>query len=263
MESFSYGSLFSGIGGVDLGLDRAGFTCKWQVENNAHAIRVLEKHWPEVPRYDDVKTFDGGASVDLIAGGFPCQDISNAANNRSGLDGERSGLWWQMLRIIDRNKPPFVLIENVSRLLRMGFGTILRELSERGYDAEWQTLRASQFGYPHKRARLFIVAYPNGVEWRARSNNETRMELGSRHEFNASAIQCASGWDLQRWTFAAYEALGFSPSNSATSGSVDGIPNRLDRIRGCGNAVVPDIAEFIGRRLIPMIRQFKEKPPAS
>ena len=118
-----YISLFSGIGGVDLGLDRAGMKCVAQVEQNKFALKVLNKHWPDVPKFEDVREYDPEpGECEVVAGGFPCQDISNAANNRQGLGGERSGLWWEMLRIIERAKPAFVFIENVSQLRRMGLG---------------------------------------------------------------------------------------------------------------------------------------------
>lgn len=246
----SFVSLFAGIGGVDLGFHRAGFDCIAQVEQNPFALRVLKKHWPDVERFDDVCDYDlPETGCDVLCGGFPCQDISNAANNRQGLRGERSGLWRQMFRIAKRGKPPFIFIENVSALRRMGLGIVLRDLSSIGYDAEWQTLRASQFGYPHKRSRLFIVAYAHGIEWRSRSDNEAGVCLDSRWKPNAEAIQCQSGWELQRWLVKTYETLGFPATDPATSGRIDGIPNRLDRLRGCGNAVVPAIAEFIANRI--------------
>lgn len=250
-----YISLFSGIGGVDLGLDRAGMKCIAQVEQNEFALRVLKKHWPEVPKFRDVCSYEPTeGSCSLVAGGFPCQDISNAANNRKGLGGKRSGLWWEMLRIINRARPTFVFIENVSALRRMGLGTVLRELSELGYDAEWETLRASNLGFPHKRNRLFVVAYSNSVNWKSRGNNEARFSLGDRPKWVTQASQCSSGGELQCWLEQTYKTLGFSPSDPTAHGRIDGLSNRVDRLRGCGNAVVPDIAEWIGRRILEGIK---------
>tara|TARA_R110000782_G_scaffold1425_2_gene5555 strand:+ start:864 stop:1622 length:759 start_codon:yes stop_codon:yes gene_type:complete len=248
-----YISLFSGIGGVDLGLDRAGMKCVAQVEQNKFALKVLNKHWPDVPKFEDVREYDPEpGECEVVAGGFPCQDISNAANNRQGLGGERSGLWWEMLRIIERAKPAFVFIENVSQLRRMGLGIVLRELSEIGYNAEWETIRAAQIGLPHKRSRLFIVAYANSIDGFARGDNESRFSVADRPEWVTQAAQCESGWELQRWLVETYAALDFSPSNPGTYRGIDGIPNRVDRLRGCGNAVVPQIAELIGRRIMEL-----------
>src|SRR5882724_9140205 len=157
----TFGSLFTGIGGMDLGLERAGMICKWQVEINEYASKVLTKHWPNVTRLRDVR--DVGrhnlAAVDLICGGFPCQDISNAGK-RAGIDGERSGLWSEYARIICELRPRYVVVENVAALLERGMGRVLGDLAKIGYDAEWRSFRASNFGAPHRRERIFIVAYP-------------------------------------------------------------------------------------------------------
>jgi len=154
------GSLFAGIGGLELGLERTGgFKTVWQVENNPYAIRVLEKHWPKVHRWDDVKTFPpkgGDMRVELICGGFPCQDISNAGK-RAGIDGERSGLWAEFARIIGVLRPRFVLVENVSALLIRGIDRVLGDLATLGYDAEWESIPAAAVGAPHIRERVFIL----------------------------------------------------------------------------------------------------------
>src|SRR6266704_6055187 len=121
MEKLTYGSLFSGIGGIDLGLDRAGFQCQWQVEINEYAQKVLAKHWPDVARYGDIRTVGKHIleAVDLIAGGFPCQDISNAGK-RAGIEGERSGLWSEYFRVICELRPRYIIVENVAALLGRG-----------------------------------------------------------------------------------------------------------------------------------------------
>jgi DNA (cytosine-5)-methyltransferase 1 len=167
-----FGSLFSGIGGIDLGLERAGFHVAWQVELDDHCNRVLSQHWPDVPRHRDVR--EVGAHnlnpVDLIAGGFPCQDIS-AAGKRVGIDGERSGLWREFARIIGELRPRYVLVENVSALLGRGMGRVLGDLAACGYDAEWDCIPAAAVGAPHIRDRVFVVAYrtPSAEAW-ARGN---------------------------------------------------------------------------------------------
>jgi DNA (cytosine-5)-methyltransferase 1 len=234
-----FGSLFSGIGGMDLGLERAGMECAWQVEIGDYATRVLTKHWPNVPKYRDVREVGKHnlEPVDLICGGFPCQDISNAGK-RAGIDGERSGLWSEFHRIICELRPRYVLVENVAALLNRGMGRVLGDLAEVGYDAEWDCIRASDFGASHERERLFIVAYPvragfsMGRETGADTKDARIFQAGHRlgERVAAERLECG-GPGL--W-----------------GGKVHGIPNRMDRIRGLGNAVYPDAAEWIGRRII-------------
>ena len=158
-----YISLFSGIGGFDLGFDRAGMTCVAQVEFNPQASEVLSRHWPDVVRFKDV--CDVGASnlpnADVLVGGFPCQDVS-VAGKRAGLAGERSGLWFEFLRILTELKPQFCVIENVPGLLSSNggrdFAVILRGLVECGYRVSWRILDAQYFGVAQRRRRVFIVA---------------------------------------------------------------------------------------------------------
>lgn len=169
MSSISVGSLFAGIGGLELGLERAGMEVRWQVENDDYASRVLAKHWPDVARYSDVR--DVGKHnlepVDLICGGFPCQDVS-LAGQRAGLEGQRSTLWSEFARIICELRPRWVLAENVPGVLSSDsnrfFGAILRDLAAAGYAAEWQSIPAAAVGAPHLRWRVFIVAHSNGCE---------------------------------------------------------------------------------------------------
>jgi len=164
----TFGELFAGIGGFSLGLERAGMTCKWQVEIDPYATAVLKKQWPEVPKHEDVRTFppQGEWGVDLICGGFPCQDIS-VAGKGAGLAGARSGLWYEYARIIGELRPRYVIVENVAALLARGMGTVLGDLSTLGYDAEWHVIPASAVGAPHRRERVWIVAHAHGrqVHW--------------------------------------------------------------------------------------------------
>lgn len=164
-----YGSLFTGIGGIDLGLDWAGMECAFQVEIEPYCRRVLQKHWPDVRRFEDVRTV-GRTNldyVDLIAGGFPCQDLS-LAGKRKGEQGSRSTLWKEFYRIICDLRPRWVLAENVPGLLSANdgrfYGNILRDLAAGGYDAEWQVLPAAAFGAPHIRERVFIGYSEQRVE---------------------------------------------------------------------------------------------------
>lgn len=156
--------LFSGIGGFSLGLERAGMRTAAFCEADPFCRRVLAKHWPEVPCYDDVRTLGAGRlaadgiSVDVMCGGFPCQDISGAGRG-GGLSGARSGLWFEYQRLIGECRPAWVLIENVSLLRSRGLDEVLRGLSALGYDAEWHCVPAAAVGAPHRRDRIWIVAH--------------------------------------------------------------------------------------------------------
>lgn len=155
------GSLFSGIGGLDLAVEAVTRArTVWQVERDAWCRSVLAKHWPEARRYDDVRAVGEELErVDIIAGGFPCQDLSHAGK-RAGLAGERSGLWREFARIIRVVGPRFVFVENVSGLLSDSgaMGAVLGDLAAMGFNAEWGVFRASDVGAPHRRERVFILA---------------------------------------------------------------------------------------------------------
>ena len=154
------GSLFAGIGGFDLGLERAGMRVRWQVEIDPYCQRVLAKHWPDVTRYGDIRVVDWSTvePVDLLCGGFPCQDISLAGKG-AGLTGERSGLWFEYAKAIEVLRPSYVLIENVSALRSRGLDQVLGSLAALGYDAEWHCIPACAVGAPHRRDRVWVVAY--------------------------------------------------------------------------------------------------------
>lgn len=235
--SLTVGSLFSGIGGLDLGLERAGMAVKWQVEIDDYCNRVLAKHWPDIPRYRDVRTVGRHnlESVDLICGGFPCQDVS-VAGKRAGINGERSGLWREFIRIIGELRPRFVLVENVPGLfLDGGIGRVLGDLAEVGYDAEWSTVSACALDAPHTRERVFIVAYP-------KSKGLSESSWARLDKAGFPGPQChgldARG-DAGHWT-----------TEPGVGRMAHGVPGRVDRLRSLGNAVVPQVAEWIGRRIL-------------
>lgn len=156
----TFGSVFSGIGGLDIALDRAGWEPRWQIEIADYPHRVLGKRWPDVRRYRDILEVSASEleRVDLIVGGFPCQDISNAGH-RAGITGNRSGLWVHMYRLIRFLRPRYVLIENVAALLGRGADTVPSDLAAGGYDAVWQIVSAASVGAPHIRERVFVVAW--------------------------------------------------------------------------------------------------------
>lgn len=157
------GSLFSGIGGLDLGLERAGMQVVWNSEIEPFPCEVLKAHWPDVPNLGDITQIDWNIvpPVDVICGGFPCQDISLAGKG-AGIEGKRSGLWSYFHEAIRILRPKFAVIENVSAITIRGLDRVLCDLAEIGYDAEWRDIRASDMGAPHRRERIFIVAYPQG-----------------------------------------------------------------------------------------------------
>lgn len=164
----TFGSLFAGIGGLDLGLERAGLVCRWQVEIDPWRRAVLERHWPAVPRWTDITEVDPAdlEPVDLICGGFPCQDVS-VAGKRRGLLGERSGLFFEYLRIVEALRPRYVLVENVPGLLSShggsDFGIVLQALADLGYGVAWRVLDSRYFGVPQRRRRVFLLgALPGG-----------------------------------------------------------------------------------------------------
>lgn len=172
------GSLFSGIGGMDLGLERAGMEIAWQVEIDPWCQRVLAKHWPDVPCFGDVKELNanGLPPVDVLAGGFPCQPVSNAGKGKAQED-ER-WLWPEFARIIRAVRPRFVFVENVPGLTNRGLDLVLGSLAALGFDAEWTSLSAAAFGAPHIRDRIVIVAHANGE--RQLEQGRTVSEIGRR-----------------------------------------------------------------------------------
>ena len=163
-KSLSVFDIFSGIGGFSIGLEKAGMQTVAFCEKDSFCQKILKKHWPDVPVFsdiskvykDDLKTL---GPIDIIAGGFPCQDIS-CAGKQTGINGTRSGLWKEFKRLINELKPKYAIIENVANLRSKGLVAVLQDLWEIGYDAEWHCIPASAFGAPHRRDRIWIVAYP-------------------------------------------------------------------------------------------------------
>ena len=267
--------LFSGIGGFSLGLERAGMHTVAFCEQNKYCHAVLKKHWPEVPIYDDVRTLtaarlaDDGIAVDVICGGFPCQDISIAGKG-AGLAGARSGLWWEFHRLIAEIRPAWVVIENVSALRHKGLGDVLRSLAAVGYDAEWHCIPASAVGAPHRRDRIWIVAYPNGEQQQSMLSGCGVERSAAPAPARAMDIDVAGGGRDNAWSQDVADT-GCVTAQIQTNGRfsaiplpqrhtwwetepdvgrvVDGIPARLDRLKALGNAVVPQIPELIGRAI--------------
>ena len=323
--TLTVGSLFSGIGGLDLGLERAGMTVKWHSEIDPYACRVLKKHWPTVPNLGNIKNIDWSTvePVDLIAGGYPCQPFSTAGK-RQGEKDERH-LWPYFLRAIGELRPRYALLENVRGHLSMGFDRVLGDLAEIGYDAEWQIVSAASVGAPHRRDRIVIVAYSNCCDssdggqcpslpsqgacrrddgagsgsdsWEVSvgGTGETPSDVAHSDQF----IGDGRGHQNSQRSFRQWPEIQVSFSRSGgnvpnpdsrengwRNGSVQqgaglvfgrenigrrtqeyagwqwwevepnvgrvahGIPSRVDRLRGLGNAVVPQVAEIVGRLIM-------------
>lgn len=273
--------LFSGIGGFSLGLERTGgFKTVAFCDNEPKTHLVLKKHWPDVPIFSDVKTLTGDqiGTIEIITGGFPCQDISLAGKG-AGLAGERSGLWFEFHRLIKETRPKWVIAENVSALRSRGLDQVLRSLAEIGYDAEWHCIPASAVGAPHRRDRIWIVAYPKLYDGRNGSSTEpqrwnTRMESGrsGERQFKQStntdvAYSSIKGLEGQRIrTSSTEQKQSLSSGSSCVVRSIshsdfwkvepelgrlaDGIPNRVDRLKQLGNSIVPQIAELLGQAIL-------------
>ena len=301
------GSLFSGIGGIDLGLERTGhFRTIWFSEIDPYANRVLAKHWPNVPNLGNVKEIDFGRieRPDVLVGGYPCQPFSTAGKRQGEQDPRH--LWPECLRALRILRPRYALFENVRGHVSLGFPRVLADLASIGFNAEWQVIPAAAVGAPHKRDRLFIVAYPDdarigtpasGMERQGATGGEERHD--AQHELGRRSTEMADadGGRLQKRDT---QKRGVSVVNSQGNGNgspemadaeggygrgkeshglqqggretselrkpssvprpehggwevepavgrvANGVPARVDRLRALGNAVVPQVAEYIG-----------------
>ena len=231
----THGSLFSGIGGFELGAKRAGIKTIWNCEINSFCRKILKKHFPETTQYTDITTLKNPPYVDIISGGFPCQDISIANPKGEGLDGKRSGLWKEMFRIICEARPDYVLIENSPQLLRKDFSTLLQNLSEAGYDAEWYCLQARDFNLPHKRERLFIVCYATCLRFADSIIKPDQLQKILSKKISG---QTALSMPIKRFN---------AESDYRSVRMYNGFSKELDtnRITALGNAVIPSIAQYL------------------
>lgn len=307
--SLTVGSLFSGIGGLDLGLERAGMRVIWQSEIDPYACKVLSKHWPEVVNHGNIKEINWQEieRPDVICGGYPCQPFSQAGKRRGEEDPRH--LWPWVREAISQLRPRYAILENVRGHLSLGGTTVIGELASIGYDAEWRVVSAASVGAPHRRDRIVIVAYPNntgsGTPERGFNTNRSQVEQErqdkSQRWFSGCSVdvaypdsgdapdgrQCASvqgkggsrrndrGRSERDARQVSVGSTRFNPCEIGTENSVysgerqrsyagwqwwqvepdvgrvaDGIPSRVDRLKGLGNAVVPQVAEVIGRLVV-------------
>jgi DNA (cytosine-5)-methyltransferase 1 len=297
------GSLFSGIGGLDLGLERAGMQVIWQSEIDPYACKVLKKHWPEVPNHGNIKEIDWRNIVrpDVICGGYPCQPFSQAGK-RQGEKDERH-LWPWVKDAISVLRPRYAILENVRGHLTLGGTTVIGELAEIGYDAEWRIVSAASVGANHRRDRIIIVAYPNSQNEPTCAKHEQRLVAdtsrsssamadadgerleGSRPEQQATRVARSReesgrnvantdlretsggfGWngtdrsavfggEHQRRGTQGYAGREWWQVEPGMGRVANGVSNRVDRLRGLGNAVVPQVAEVIGRIVVDHAQQ--------
>lgn len=230
-------SLFAGIGGFDLGLERTGgFETVAFCEIDPRGQKVLAKHWSTVPCHGDVSTYPFREDeADVIVGGFPCQDISNAGL-RAGLAAPRSGLWSEMVRAFRMVRPRYGIVENVAALLGRGMGRVLGDMAALGFDAEWHCIPAGYIGAPHERDRLWITAH-------------AAQEPGIYEPDVGEAAQRLRN-DLDTW-----RASPWDEAHARVCRMEDGVPDRVDRTEQLGNAVVPQIPELIGRAILASLEQ--------
>lgn len=229
--------LFSGIGGFSLGLERTGgFETVAFCEIEEFPRKVLRKHWPEVPIYEDVRSSDFASigPIDVVTAGFPCQDISFAGKG-AGLAGERSGLFWQIFRAIRVVGQPRIVLENVAGLLRRGMGEVLGGMATVGYDAEWHCIPARYVGAPHGRDRIWIIADPIRGERRQKPYSGAIGRMGRVQQ----SVPWNSDWQDALSKFRRVD---------------DGLPRSVASTDGYRNAVVPQIPEMIGNAILEMER---------
>lgn len=282
--------MFSGIGGLELGLEWAGIgETVWQVESSAFCRQVLARHWPTAERFEDVRTVGSAtlAPVDLICGGFPCQDVSSAGARR-GLAGERSGLWREFARVVRELAPRWVVVENVASGAGLWFDAVMRELEQLGYDCLPLPLSAYAVGAPHRRDRLFIVAHadrdggPVGAEHAevagtssavAHANSQFAVEQRRREARSTETVTPiagdpdGSGREGHRAEAHARRTGSATPSWRPPVPDLlrvaDGVSARLDcsrpRIAALGNAVVPQCAEVVGWVILELVAACKRE----
>jgi len=261
-------SLFAGIGGFDLGLERAGMTCVGQVEYNPFCQKVLKKHWPHVKLMGDIHDVTGTefGDIDLICGGFPCQPFSTAGK-RKGTDDNRY-LWPEMLRIIEVAKPAWVIGENVAGIVNMVLDTVCAELESKGFEVWPIIIPAAAVNAPHRRDRVWILAYSASNrrerDWQAseaekglQSEPGYAGELSGGPEGLCENVANSNNTGLQE-AWSELEATGPEQYRGQDNWAIEpelgrvahGIPNRVDRLKSIGNAVVPQVVEVIGRAIL-------------
>ena len=266
------GSLFSGIGGFELGLERALPQSKtiWQVEQNVFCQSILRKHWADATIHDDICTVGAHnlKPVDVLCGGFPCQDISIAGKQKGINNGKKSSLYYEMFRIICEIRPRVVVFENVSAIIRLGGHDVLRTLADAGYDAEWCVIRTgADFGLPHIRRRWFCVAYSTSIGHKTSKNSTLRFRGTEKRVCTGSTCSSPQNSDRTKPNCDLSTVEHDTHRGDKTWCTVDpiicrgdhGFPSGLDkttirehnqRLKALGNAITPQSSEWIGRQIL-------------
>lgn len=231
-------SLFAGIGGFDLGFERAGMQCVAQVEIDPFCQKVLAKHWPNVPKYGDIR--DVGKhnlpDAEVICGGFPCQPYSSSGAKR-GSDDDRA-LWPEMLRVISELKPSWVVSENVARFEHMGLDTLFVDMESIGYESTALEIPIGALKAPHSRKRWFMVSYTEGNGY---------WEGGEKFDF------CKTDGRQDRTMLPESTITNWWKTEPRVDRVAYGVPSQVDRLRCLGNAVAPQIPEIIARSIMQIV----------
>ena len=272
--TLTVGSLFSGIGGFDLGLEKAGMQVIWQSEIDPYSCAILEKHWPDVTNIGDIRKVNWKTveRPNVLCGGYPCQPFSFAGLRKGNNDPRH--LWPEFKKAIRILQPDYAIMENVRGHLSLGFKEVLKDLASIGYDAEWQVIPASATGAPHKRERLIIVAYPKSKQRNEREhliNSKTTPEWKTiqgktgRSNSTLANSKSSNGRSTKPQSVVACSKQTTKPgeqnrpkrpkvyrwkSEPNVGRVADGVPNRVDRLKGLGNAIVPQVAQMIGERIL-------------
>lgn len=305
--AYTVASFFSGIGGLDLGFERAGFRATFQCEIKPFCVDILEQHWPRVPRKTDIRelSYEEVPASDIWAAGFPCQDLSLARmGKRSGLRGPQSGLFHEFIRLVRRGMPKTIVLENVHGLLTShrgrDFAVVLKELDELGYGVAWRVLNSKDFGVPQQRRRVYVVACyrdlrsaaeilfePQCGDWNpaprrsdgAKSPSLFQTIIGNSSKgplvksiahciYAESARHTGTDWSrnyvwypdgrVRRFTANEVERVQGFPADWTLPKHVKGLgQDKIDSLRyhAVGNAVTPQVAEWLGRRLVKVLRR--------
>lgn len=228
------GSCFAGVEGFGLGAALSGIPTKWTIELEEFRNKVIRKNFKHNEMYTDIRDVENPGYVDIISGGFPCQDISIAGKG-TGIKGERSGLWSEMYRICGEVRPMYLLLENSPMLLSRGFERILCDLSKIGYDAEWQCLSGKTFGIQQNRERLYCIAYPHKKQRKGRISKSVFRKPYLQRELR----RIYPGWKT-RWEI----------PQPRSYGATNVIPNQLDRVAAIGDSVQPVVAYYLYQSIL-------------
>ena len=240
--------LFSGIGGFSLGLESTGhFETAAFCEIEPYCQKVLKKHWPDVPIFDDIRKLKGKdiGAIDIITGGYPCQPFSVAGKQKAEQDPRH--LWPEYFRLIQELRPTWVIGENVSGHIKLGLDSVLEDLASEGYSTRTFSISASSIGANHKRERIWTVAYTNSIRW-----NEIEDENGNTFKSSSQETKFTTRQLKRKSSEGRQEGMGgkwweFEPRVGRVA---HGIPKRVDRLKTLGNSVVPHIPYYIGQAIV-------------